>query len=78
MIFGIVTRYQVGHIPSVDVCFTEDEKTFIRDTYVYRTLRSKGLHLRPETQNVEDASEGVRINFREEIQKVREYCDFTI
>jgi len=49
LIFGIVTRYQVGHIPSIDVCFTEDEQTFIRDTYLYRALRSKGLHLNAET-----------------------------
>lgn len=49
LIFGLVTRNQVGHIPSVDVCFTEDEQNFIRDTYLYRSLRSKGLQLALET-----------------------------
>lgn len=49
LIFGLVTRNQVGHIPSVDVCFTEDEQTFIRDTYLYRSLRSNGLQKKPET-----------------------------
>jgi len=24
-IFGIMTRYQVGYIPGVDVCFTDDD-----------------------------------------------------
>ena len=78
LIFGLVTRNQVGHIPSVDVCFTEDEQTFIRDTYLYRALRSHGLQRRPETQNTENGSEGVTINVRKEIQRVREYSDFTI
>ncbi len=78
LIFGIVTRYQVGYIPSVDICFTEDEENFIRDSYLFRPLKSKGLYIRPETQNVEDFSEGVSLSFSQEIQKLREYCDFTI
>ena len=49
LIFGLVTRNQVGHIPSVDVCFTEDEQTFKRDTYLYKALRSHGLQRSPET-----------------------------
>ena len=49
LIFGIVTRYQVGHIPSIDVCFTEDEQTFIRDTYLFKSLKSMGLQSKIET-----------------------------
>ena len=60
------------------MCFTEDEQTFIRDTYLYRALKSKGLHLKPETESKEDFSENVTINVENEIKRVREYSDFTI
>lgn len=39
-IFGIVTAKQVGHIPNTQISFTQDEKTFNRDTYVFKPLLS--------------------------------------
>lgn len=42
-IFGILTKSQVGFIPSVDICFTEDEQTFQRDTYIFKSIVSKQL-----------------------------------
>ncbi len=49
VIFGIVTRSQVGHIPSVDICFTENEYTFVRDSYIFKSLISNNLHKSEET-----------------------------
>ena len=43
LIFGILTRYQVGYVPSLDVCFTEDETTFVRDTYIYKSVLPEGV-----------------------------------
>ena len=44
LMFGVVTRSQVGYIPSVDICFTDDEKNFFRDSYIFRSLKSLNLH----------------------------------
>lgn len=34
----------MGHIPSVDICFTESEDLFVRDTYVFKSIISKKLY----------------------------------
>lgn len=39
-IFGILTPYQVGYVPGVDICFTEDEDTFVRDSYIFKSVVS--------------------------------------
>ena len=41
MAFGIVTKSQVGYIPSIDICFTDDEKNFFKDSYIFRSLKSQ-------------------------------------
>lgn len=28
----------MGHIPSVDICFSEDEENFLRETYIFKSL----------------------------------------
>lgn len=43
-IFGILTQFQLGYIPSVNICHTEDDESFVRDSYVFKTLKSKNLH----------------------------------
>lgn len=41
-IFGILTAKQVGHIPNVQISFTEDEENFNRDTYMFKSLAPSG------------------------------------
>ena len=43
-IFGVLTKNQVGYIPNVDICFTDDEQTFLRDTYIFKSLISKKIY----------------------------------
>lgn len=31
----------MGHIPSIDICFTEDEENFIKETYIFKSLTVK-------------------------------------
>lgn len=77
LIFGIVTRSQVGHIPSVDISFTENESTFIRDSYVFKSLVSSNLHKQQQLENVFNNSEHVDINVEKEIKHLREYGDYS-
>lgn len=45
-VFGIMTRRQVGHIPNVQVSFTEDEENFNRDTYTFKQVTVNGsIHM---------------------------------
>lgn len=37
-IFGVLTTYQLGFIPNLDVFCTEDEENFIKDSYIFRSL----------------------------------------
>ena len=37
-IFGILTAHQVGHVPNLQISFTEDEENFNRDTYLFKSL----------------------------------------
>jgi len=41
-VFGILTAKQVGYIPNVQVCFTEDEENFNRDTYAFKSMETSG------------------------------------
>ena len=42
-IFGILTKYQVGFIPNLQISFTEDEENFNRDTYLFKPLIDDGV-----------------------------------
>ena len=33
-----MTAHQVGHVPNLQISFTEDEENFNRDTYVFKSL----------------------------------------
>ena len=79
LIYGVVTRSQVGYIPTVDICFGEEEETytFNRDTYVFKSLKSKNLHMSDELQDVFDNSEHAAVSIKSEIKKIREYNDFS-
>lgn len=37
-IFGVAVACQVGHIPNLQISFTEDEENFNRDTYTFKQL----------------------------------------
>lgn len=37
-IFGILTAHQTGHIPNLQISFTQDEENFNRDTYLFKSL----------------------------------------
>lgn len=43
-IFGLLTKYQVGHIPNINICFNDtddnDENAFGMDLYAYKQLSS--------------------------------------
>lgn len=41
-IFGIFTKFQVGHIPNLQISSTEDEQNFCRETYVFKSMPSSG------------------------------------
>lgn len=41
LIFGVLTKHQTGYIPSVDICFVEEQERYLRDTYVFKSLDSK-------------------------------------
>lgn len=46
MCFGVLTKSQVGYIPSIDICFKEDDSEdyiFLRDTYIFKSLISANL-----------------------------------
>ena len=77
MAFGIMTKSQVGYIPSVDICFTEDEETFLKDTYVFQSLISKELYKHEATRNTLDNSECATLSLASEIRKLRECNDFS-
>jgi hypothetical protein len=46
-IFGVLTKYQVGHIPNINICFndTDDfgQNAFGMDCYAYKQLPASGL-----------------------------------
>jgi hypothetical protein len=77
VVFGILTRDQVGHIPSVDVCFTEDEETFLRDTYLFKSLVSAKLYDKPGKQDLFDNSESATLSLAAEIRNLREFGDYS-
>jgi hypothetical protein len=39
VVFGVLTPSQLGHMPHMDVCFTEDELEYSKDTYCFVSLR---------------------------------------
>ena len=45
-IFGVLTKYQVGHVPNLNICFNytdENGNTSIgMDTYAYKTVLTTG------------------------------------
>ena len=42
-IFGLMTAHQVGHIPNLQISFTEDEQNFNKDTYLFKTISQDGI-----------------------------------
>lgn len=48
-IFGVLTKYQVGHIPNIQICFndTDDngENAFGMDLYAYKQMPATGILL---------------------------------
>ena len=67
----------MGHVPSVDLSFSEDEEIFVRDTYLFKSILSKKLHLDESLQEVLDESECIELDVPREIRRVREYTDFS-
>ncbi len=67
----------MGHIPSVDICFTEDEETFLRDTYIFKSVISKNLHQSPLTSAVYDNTETLKFSAREEMYKLNAINDYS-
>ena len=61
----------------MDICFTEDEETFLKDTYVFQSLISKELYKHEATRNTLDNSECATLSLASEIRKLRECNDFS-
>lgn len=64
-IFGIATAKQVGHVPNLQISFTEDEENFNRDTYTFKQLISvdKG------STNVTNENSSIKVDINKEIFK---------
>lgn len=72
-----MSYYQVGHIPSVDICFpTEERDEVTRDTYIFKSVISKCLQVQDD-KTVVDESERLSFSLQDEIKKHREYQDFS-
>lgn len=45
-IFGILTKFQVGHIPNINICFNDVDdqgnNAFGMDTYAYKQMPASG------------------------------------
>lgn len=73
-----MTYYQVGHIPSVDICFpTDDRDEVTRDTYIFKSMLSNCLHADPSIAKQINENERLNFSLKDEIRRHREYQDFS-
>jgi hypothetical protein len=61
----VLTKFQVGHIPNVNVCYTteSDELEHGMDTYLYRQLGTNG---------------SVTVDLKKELFKINELDDYKV
>ena len=77
-IFGVLTKNQVGYIPNVDICFTDDEQTFLRDTYIFKSLISKKIYQKDSTElGLPENIETVEFSQSKEIFKATLLADYS-
>lgn len=63
-IFGIMTNFQLGYIPSLNVYQTEDEENFMKDVYVFKSL-------------IEDQGDSISFDYDSEMQRIDFLNDFS-
>lgn len=63
-VYGILTNKQVGHIPSIDIYFSEEQNYFIKDTYIFKSL--------PKSTNGQ-----LKIDLDKEMKNAIERTDFS-
>ncbi len=71
----------MGYMPSVDICFTESEDLFVRDTYVFKSVVSKGLYNEGgegiDEEEKKEVIETTEVSIEKEIFKIKAYGDYS-
>ncbi len=58
----------MGYVPSVDICFTQEDDTVVRDSYIFKSLSASKSN---------DDIEKAKFSLRKEIDKLTIYNDYS-